>query len=101
MDAAGVALVAIDQPIETSTPAGRCFLQMLGVFAEFETEVRRERQLDGIAKAKAEGAFKGRKPTIDPERVKELAASGLGGTAIARELRVSRASVYRLLGTNG
>ena len=101
MDAASVALVAIDQPIETSTPAGRCFLQMLGVFAEFETNLRRERQLEGIAKAKAEGAFKGRKPTIDAERVKELAASGLGGTAIARALNVSRASVYRLLGTEG
>ena len=101
MEAAGVILVAIEQPIETSTPAGRCFLQMLGVFAEFETAIRRERQLEGIAKAKAEGAFKGRKPTIDPERVKELAASGLGGTAIARALNVSRASVYRLLGTNG
>ena len=101
MEASGVILVAIEQPIETSTPAGRCFLQMLGVFAEFETAIRKERQMEGIAKAKAEGAFKGRKPTIDAERVKELAASGLGGTAIARALNVSRASVYRLLGTNG
>ncbi|MCJ2110202.1 recombinase family protein [Methylobacterium sp. E-025] len=98
MEAAGVILVAIEQPIETSTPAGRCFLQMLGVFAEFETNLRRERQMEGIAKAKAEGAFKGRKPSIDATRVRELAASGLGGTAIARELNVSRASVYRLLG---
>ncbi|CAO4135135.1 hypothetical protein OFEAOIEE_LOCUS2874 [Methylorubrum extorquens] len=96
----GVILVAIEQPIETSTPAGRCFLQMLGVFAEFETAIRRERQMEGIAKAKAEGAFKGRKPSIDGARVRELAASGMGGTAIAKELGVSRASVYRLLGTD-
>ncbi len=100
MEASGVVLVAIEQPIETSTPAGRCFLQMLGVFAEFETAIRRERQMEGIAKAKAEGAFKGRKPSIDAVRVKELAASGMGGTAIAKELGVSRASVYRLLGTD-
>ena len=98
MEAAGIVLVAIEQPIETSTPAGRCFLQMLGVFAEFETEIRRERQLFGIAKAKTEGAYKGRKPSIDGARVRELAASGMGGTAIAKELGVSRASVYRLLG---
>lgn len=99
MEAAGIVLVAIEQPIETSTPAGRCFLQMLGVFAEFETEIRRERQLLGIAKAKTQGAYKGRKPSIDVARVRELAASGMGGTAIAKELGVSRASVYRLLGT--
>ncbi len=100
LESMGVILVAIEQPIETSTPAGRCFLQMLGVFAEFETAIRRERQMEGIAKAKAEGAFKGRKPSIDGARVRELAASGMGGTAIAKELGVSRASVYRLLGTD-
>ncbi|WP_313901153.1 helix-turn-helix domain-containing protein [Methylobacterium sp. J-092] len=51
-----------------------------------------------MAKAKAEGAFKGRKPSIDATKVRELAASGLKVTAIARALNVSRASVYRLLG---
>lgn len=51
----------------------------------------------GIAKAKAEGVYKGRKPTIDAERIKALAAQGMGATAIARELNVARASVYRLL----
>lgn len=56
-----------------------------------------KRQCWGIAKAKAEGAFKGRKPSIDAIKVRELAAAALGGTAIARALNVSRASVYRLL----
>lgn len=51
----GVALKATEQPIDTSSAAGRAFLQMLGVFAEFETAIRKERQLEGIAKAKAEG----------------------------------------------
>lgn len=92
-----MSLKVLEQPVDTSTAAGRCFLQMLGVFAEFETAIRRERQLEGVAKAKAEGVYKGRKPTIDPERVKALAASGMGATAIARELKVARASVYRIL----
>jgi DNA invertase Pin-like site-specific DNA recombinase len=50
---------ATEQPIDTSTAAGKCFLDMLGVFAEFETNLRRERQLEGIAKAKAAGVYKG------------------------------------------
>lgn len=53
--AKGVALRATEQPIDTSTAAGKCFLDMLGVFAEFETNLRKERQLEGIAKAKAAG----------------------------------------------
>jgi len=51
---------------------------MLGVFAEFETNLRRERQLEGIQAAKANGVYKGRKPSIDVEKVKELRASGMG-----------------------
>lgn len=97
LEAKGVSLSVIEQPIDTSTAAGRCFLQMLGVFAEFETAIRRERQLEGIAKAKAEGIYRGRKPTIDADRIKALAAQGMGATAIAKELKVARASVYRLL----
>ena len=70
---------------------------MLGVFAEFETNLRRERQLEGIAKAKAEGVYKGRPPSIDPAKVRELKAKGLGGTEIAKMLKISRGSVYRML----
>jgi len=51
----------------------------------------------GVAKAKAEGIYKGRKPTIGAGRIKALAEQGMGATAIARELKVARASVYRLL----
>ena len=100
LKAKGVTLRATEQPIDTGTAAGKAFLDMLGVFAEFETNLRRERQLEGIAKAKAEGVYKGRKPSIDPARVRELAAQGLGGTEIARTLGISRASVYRLLEGN-
>ena len=98
LESKGVALRATDQPIDTSTAAGRFFLQMLGVFAEFETAIRRERQMEGIAKAKAEGVYKGRKPSIDAAQVRALAAEGLGGTDIARRLGIGRASVYRMLG---
>ncbi|WFU00979.1 recombinase family protein [Rhizobium sp. CB3171] len=94
----GVHLKATEQPIDTSSPAGRAFLQMLGVFAEFETAIRKERQLEGVAKAKADGVYKGRKASIDADRVKELAASGMGATEIAKELKIGRASVYRYLG---
>ena len=71
---------------------------MLGVFAEFETNLRRERQLEGIAKAKAKGVYKGRKPKIDRAEVERLAGEGVGATLIAAQLDISRASVYRLLG---
>lgn len=95
----GVALRATEQPIDTSTAAGRCFLQMLGVFAEFETNLRRERQLEGIAKAKAAGVYvgKGRPSTISPEQVRALREQGLGPSAIAKELGISRMSVHRVL----
>jgi DNA invertase Pin-like site-specific DNA recombinase len=91
----GVALRALEQPIDTSTAAGKCFLDMLGVFAEFETNLRKERQLEGIAKAKAAGVYKGRKPSIPVDEVKALRSAGKGATEIAEELGISRKSVYR------
>lgn len=95
--AAGATLKATEQPIDTSTAAGKCFLDMLGVFAEFETNLRRERQMEGIAKAKAAGIYKGRKPSIDVGAIRELREEGLGPAAIAKKLKIGRASVYRLL----
>ena len=65
---------------------------MLGVFAEFETAIRRERQMEGVAKAKAEGVYKGRKASIDAQKVKSLSSQVMGATAIARELKVAKAS---------
>jgi DNA invertase Pin-like site-specific DNA recombinase len=94
----GATLRATEQPINTSTAAGKCFLDMLGVFAEFETNLRRERQLEGIAKAKVAGVYKGRKPSVDVEKVKEMKAAGVRPTEIARQLNIARASVYRALG---
>ena len=92
-----VALVATEQPVDTSTAAGKAFLDMLGVFAEFETNLRRERQMEGIARAKAKGVYKGRKPVVDPGRVRDLHANGMRTVAIARKLGVSRSTVWRAL----
>ena len=97
LDKKGVVLSATEQPIQTNTSAGKCFLDMLGVFGEFETNLRKERQMEGIAKAKERGVYKGRKPSVDVEQVKSLKESGLGASAIAKELGIGRASVYRAL----
>jgi DNA invertase Pin-like site-specific DNA recombinase len=95
--AKGAELRATEQPIDTGTAAGKCFLDMLGVFGEFETNLRKERQLEGISKAKAAGVYKGRKPSVDVAAVRELKAQGVGPSAIAKRLGVGRASVYRAL----
>jgi DNA invertase Pin-like site-specific DNA recombinase len=96
--ARGASLKATEQSIDTGTAAGKCFLDMLGVFAEFETNLRRERQLEGIASAKLRGVYKGRKPSIDPAKIKKMKADGMGPSAIAKALKIGRASVYRVLG---
>jgi DNA invertase Pin-like site-specific DNA recombinase len=97
LKAKGVALKAIEQPIDTGTAAGKAFLDMLGVFAEFETNLRKERQIEGIAKAKAAGVYKGRPSKIITGDISALKAQGLGATAIADRLGIARASVYRVL----
>jgi DNA invertase Pin-like site-specific DNA recombinase len=93
----GVTLKATEQPIDTSSAAGKAFLDMLGVFAEFETNLRRERQMEGIAAAKGRGVYKGRKPHVDVTEIRRLRSVGIGPTEIAKTLNIGRASVYRAL----
>ena len=93
----GVVLTATDQPISTKDATSKCFLDMLGVFASLETNLRRERQLLGIQRAKALGKYKGGKKKIDVDEIKRLKSEGLGATAIAKKLNIHRDSVYRLL----
>src|SRR5450755_4668581 len=76
--AKGASLKATEQPIDTGTAAGKAFLDILGVFAEFETNLRKERQLEGIAKAKEAGVYQGRPASIDTARVRELKIQGMG-----------------------
>jgi len=95
----GADLVALEQTINTTTPEGRLFFTMVAAFGEFETEVRKARQMEGIVAAKAKGAdspFKGRPASIDAEKVMELREEGVGPAEIARRLGISRQSVYRL-----
>lgn len=98
LQAKGAFLRCLEQPVDTSTPAGKAFLQMLGVFAEFETALRRERQMEGIAKAKAAGIYKGRKPSVPVEEIKRLRDEGASPSEISKRLGVGRTSVYRALG---
>ena len=93
----GVNLSATEQPISTKDATSKCFLDMLGVFAELETNLRKERQNEGILRAKQKGVYKGRKSSIDADRIIEMKQSGIGATAIAKEMGIHRDSVYRVL----
>ena len=95
----GVALRILAMGIDTATPTGKLMLTVLGGIAEFEREIMLERQREGIAKAKAAGKYKGRKPTAQAKskEVLELIHSGLGPSETAKKVGISRASVYRII----
>lgn len=94
----GVAFQCVHQSIDTSSSTGKLTLAILGAVAEFENDIRRERQRAGIAKAKANGVYKGRKAGIDTEQVRAMTAQGITASRIASELGCHRQSVYRLIG---
>ena len=85
--------------LDTGTPTGKLMLNVLGSVAEFERAMMLERQREGIAKAKSEGKYIGRKPTALAKagEVKALAAKGVRAIDIAKRLGICRASVYRAL----
>ncbi|WP_426256972.1 recombinase family protein [Sphingomonas sp. DC2300-3] len=98
----GVALRVLDfggSEMDTRSPSGRMLLTMFAAVAEFERGIMLQRQREGIAKAKAEGRYRGRAPTAQAKasQMRELRDRGMGASAIADELNVSRASVYRIL----
>lgn len=97
--AKGAALKILSMGIDTNTPTGKLMLNILGGVAEFEREIMLERQREGIAKAKAEGRYKGRVPTAQrkADQIKKLVAEGVGASEIAVQLGISRASVYNVL----
>ncbi|WP_170477033.1 recombinase family protein [Ruegeria arenilitoris] len=97
--AKGATLRILGMGIDTGTPTGKLMLTILGGIAEFEREIMLERQREGIAKAKAAGKYKGRKPTAKAKskEVVDLHEARTGATEIARKLGISRASVYRIL----
>ena len=99
LDAKGVGFRCVEQSgIDTTTSMGRLVLSILGSVAAFETELRAERQREGIEAAKRRGAYRGGKARIDPQRVQEMLRQGMGAAEVARLLGINRASVYRLRG---
>lgn len=85
--------------MDTASASGKFFLDILGVFAEFETNLRHERQLEGVERAKQAGKYKGRQPTARAKstEVIRLMNQGLTRMEIAQQLDIGVASVYRIL----
>jgi DNA invertase Pin-like site-specific DNA recombinase len=85
--------------LDTATPTGKLMLTMLGAIAQFERELMLERQLEGIAKAKAEGKYRGRKPTArnKSDQILELVSQGKKKADIAKDLEIGLSSVYRII----
>jgi DNA invertase Pin-like site-specific DNA recombinase len=94
---AGASLRVIEQAVDTSTSAGRAFFGMLSTFAQFENDIRRERQMEGIARAKAAGRYRGRKRQIDSDKVRQLREAGHRPAEIAKQMGITRQSVYNAL----
>ena len=96
----GVGLRVLSMGLDTTGAEGKLMLTMLGAIAEFERSIMLSRQMEGIAKAKREGRYKGRKPTARAkvDQIKAMSAKGMKKAQIARELGVGVRSVFRLLG---
>jgi len=99
LEAKGVRFKLLQMDLDTSTATGKLILTTLGAIATFERELMLERQAEGIARAKAEGKYKGRRPTAMEKKpdVLRLQGEGFNPTQISKKLGVSRSSVYRAL----
>ena len=99
----GVELVVVDQALDTTTPTGKLMFNMIGAFAEFENDLRRERQADGITKALDNGVKFGAKPKVTQEQIEEIISKRNEGVLIKdlmTEYGLSKASIYRILSEN-
>lgn len=99
LDRKRVGLRVLDLGLDTSNATGKLMLNVLGAVAQFEREMMLERQREGIAKAKAEGRYKGRKPTalLQQDQIRSLLSAGLSKREIAHRTGLSERSVYRVL----
>lgn len=99
LEGKGVGLRVLDLGLDTTNATGKLMLNVLGAVAQFEREMMLERQREGIAKAKAEGKYLGRKPTVRRRaaEIRELLSAGIAKRQIAKELGVSERSIYRVL----
>jgi len=98
IEAKGGALKILAMNLDTSTATGKLMLNVLGSVAEFERAMMLERQKEGIAKAKTDGKYKGRVPTAraKADDVRSLLSKGMGASAVAQQLNISRSSVWRI-----
>ncbi len=103
IEAKGAALKILDMNLDTGTATGKLMFNVLGSVAEFERSMMLERMREGVAKAKAEGKYKGRAPTARAKahEVQTLIRNGKNPTEIARELQIGRSSIYRILRGEG
>src|SRR4029453_2478427 len=99
LKAKGVELQVLAMNLDTATPTGKLILNLMGSFAEFEREIMLERQREGVARAKADGKYKGRVPTAQRKaaEVIQLRGQGVRPEQIAKKVGISRASVFRVL----
>ena len=100
MDKKGIELKVLDQNIDTGTPTGKLMFTMIVAIAEFENELRKERQADGIAMARSRGVHLGRKSSITQEQILDLRSKRQSGILIRdlmMDFKISKASVYRFL----
>ncbi|WP_426168280.1 recombinase family protein [Sandarakinorhabdus sp. DWP1-3-1] len=98
LNAKGVGFRCLQQgAVDTTTPMGKLVLGVLAAIAEFETDLRKERQREGIDAAKAKGVYKGRPVSVEGDAVRELHGQGVGPSEIARRLNIGRSSVYRAI----
>lgn len=90
----GVGFRCTEQSVDTTSPEGRLMVHIMGAFAEFELEIRKDRQREGIDKAKKAGVYV-REEKVSANQILALRARGLGAQAIARELKIAPKTVYR------
>lgn len=93
----GASLRVLEPAISTDGTVGKMVLTVLGMVAEMELGFIKERQRAGIAKAKAEGIYKGRPATLDHQKIIRMRQEGRGATEIAKAMSCSRGAVYKAL----
>ena len=97
LDQKGAALRILEPDVNTAGPLGKMVLTVLGMVAEMELGFIKERQAAGIAKAKANGVYKGRPVSLDHQQIRTLRSQGLGATELAKQLGCSRGAIYKAL----
>lgn len=103
IESKGASLIIRDMGVDTSTPIGRLLCSIVGAISAFEREIMKDRQKIGIALARQNGKYRGRYPSARAKSSEVLALhkEGIGASEIALRLEISRASVYRIIASQG